>query len=61
MKLIQVLERNAHSSMEVTLVNGDTITASSWTVGPELLEAHKQKGFSIYIPLDKIMCFKATA
>lgn len=61
MKLKEILERNADNSMDVRLVNGETITATSWTVGDDLLEAHKQQGFSIYIRMDKIAFFKVTA
>jgi hypothetical protein len=46
--------------MDVELVNGVSVTAGSWTVGGELLEAHKQQGYSIYICLDKIVSFKVT-
>ena len=58
MKLIEVLEQNADKSMDVETVNGQTVTASSWTVGDALLEARKEQGFSIYICLDKIVSFK---
>jgi hypothetical protein len=60
MKLTEVLAQNANKSMDVELVNGNTVTASSWTVGEELVEANKQQGFSIYIRLDKIVSFKVT-
>ena len=58
MKLTDVLQQNADNSMDVETVNGQTVTASSWTVGDELLEARKEQGFSIYICLDKIVSFK---
>jgi hypothetical protein len=60
MKLTDILEQNADKSMDVELVNGVSVTAGSWTVGDELLEAHKQQGYSIYICLDKIVSFKVT-
>jgi hypothetical protein len=60
MKLTDILEHNADKSMDVELVNGVSVTAGSWTVGGELLEAHKQQGYSIYICLDKIVSFKVT-
>jgi hypothetical protein len=59
MKLREVLERNANNSMDVELCNGQSVTATSWTVGDEVLEAHKQQGFSIYVCLDKIVSLKA--
>jgi len=59
MKLTEVLERNADNSMDIELVNGQNITATSWTVGDQVLEAHKQQGYSIYICLDKIVSVKA--
>ena len=58
MKLADVLEHNADKSMDVETLSGQTVTASSWTVGDELLEARKEQGFSIYICLDKIVSFK---
>ena len=58
MKLVDVLKQNADKSMDVALVNGETVTAGSWTIRDELLEAHKQQGFSVYICLDKIVSFK---
>jgi len=61
MKLTDILEQNADRSMDVELVNGVSVTASSWTVGDELLEAHKQQGYTIYICLDKIVSIKVTA
>jgi hypothetical protein len=60
MTLTDILEQNADKSMDVELVNGVSVTAGSWTVGDELLEAHKQQGYSIYICLDKIVSFKVT-
>jgi hypothetical protein len=60
MKLNDILEQNADRSMDVEMVNGVTVTAGSWTVGDELLEAHKQQGYSVYICLDKIVSFKVT-
>lgn len=60
MKLTEILQQNANHSMDVELVSGETVTASTWTVGDELLEAHKQQGFSVYICLDKIVSFKVT-
>jgi hypothetical protein len=60
MKLTDILEQNADKSMDVELVNGVSVTAGSWTVGDELLEAHKQQGYSVYICLDKIVSFKVT-
>jgi hypothetical protein len=60
MKLTDILEQNADKSMDVELVNGVSVTAGSWAVGDELLEAHKQQGYSIYICLDKIVSFKVT-
>lgn len=60
MKLTEVLEQNANKSMDVELVNGNTVTASSWTVGDDFVEANKQQGFSIYICLDKIVSIKVT-
>ena len=59
MKLTEVLERNANHSMDIELVNGQNVTATSWSVGDEVLEAHKQQGYSIYICLDKIVSVKA--
>jgi hypothetical protein len=44
--------------MDVEMVNGVTVTASSWIVGDELLEARKQQGYTIYICLDKIVSIK---
>ncbi len=61
MKLTDILEQNADRSMDVELVNGVSVTASSWTVGDELLEAHKQQGYTIYICLNKIVSIKVTA
>ena len=61
MKLTDILEQNADRSMDVEMVNGVSITAGSWTVGDEVLEAHKQQGYSVYICLDKIVSFKVTA
>lgn len=61
MKLTDILEQNADRSMDVELVNGVSVTASSWTVGDELLEAHKQQGYTVYICLDKIVSIKVTA
>jgi hypothetical protein len=58
MKLANVLEQNANRSMDIELVNGSTVTAGSWTVGDELVGAHKQKGYTIYICLDKIVSIK---
>jgi hypothetical protein len=58
MKLTNILEQNADRSMDVEMVNGVTVTASSWIVGDELLEARKQQGFTIYICLDKIVSIK---
>jgi hypothetical protein len=60
MKLTDILEQNADKSMDVEMVNGVSVTAGSWTVGDELLEAHKQQGYSVYICLDKIVSFKVT-
>ena len=60
MKLTDILEQNADRSMDVEMVSGVTVTAGSWTVGDELLEAHKQQGYSVYICLDKIVSFKVT-
>jgi hypothetical protein len=60
MKLTDILEQNADRSMDVEMVSGVTVTASSWTVGDELLEAHKQQGYTVYICLDKIVSFKVT-
>jgi hypothetical protein len=60
MNLMHVLKQNEDKSMDVALVNGETVTAGSWTVSDELLEAHKQQGFSVYICLDKIVSFKVT-
>jgi len=60
MKLIEVLEQNANKSMDVELVNGNTVTASSWTVGDDFVEANKQQGFSICVSLDKIVSIKVT-
>jgi hypothetical protein len=61
MKLTDILEQNANRSMDVEMVNGVSVTAGSWTVGDELLEAHKQQGYTVYICLDKIVSFKVTA
>jgi hypothetical protein len=58
MKLTNILEQNADRSMDVEMVNGVTVTASSWIVGDELLEARKQQGYTIYICLDKIVSIK---
>lgn len=58
MKLTDILELNANRSMDVELVNGSTVTAGSWTVGDELIGAHKQKGYTVYISLDKIVSIK---
>lgn len=58
MKLIDVLKQNVNKSMDVQLVSGVTITAGSWSVGDELLEAHKQQGYLIYISMDKIVSLK---
>jgi len=58
MKLTNILEHNADRSMDVEMVNGVTVTASSWIVGDELLEARKQQGYTIYICLDKIVSIK---
>jgi hypothetical protein len=61
MKLIEVLERNANNSMDIQLTNGQKVTATSWSVGDEVLEAHKQQGYSIYICLDKIVSVQASS
>lgn len=61
MKLIEVLERNSNNSMDIELTNGKSITATSWTVGAEVLEAHKQQGYSMYICLDKIVSVKTSS
>jgi len=61
MKLTDILEQNADKSMDVEMVNGVSVTAGSWTVGDELLEAHKQQGYTVYICLDKIVSFKVTS
>jgi hypothetical protein len=58
MKLVDILELNANRSMDIELVNGTTVTAGSWTVKDELIGAHKQKGYTIYICLDKIVSIK---
>lgn len=60
MKLTDVLERNANKAIEVQTVNSETVTASSWRIGEDVLEARKQQGFSVYIPLDKIVFVKVT-
>jgi hypothetical protein len=60
MKLTDILEQNADRSMDVEMVNGVTVTAGRWAVGEELLEAHKQQGYTVYICLDKIVSFKVT-
>lgn len=60
MKLMDVLAQNANKSMDVELVNGNTVTASRWTVGEDFVEANKQQGFSIYISLDRIVSIKVT-
>jgi hypothetical protein len=44
--------------MDVEMVNGATVTAGSWSIGDELVGAHKQKGYTIYICLDKIVSIK---
>jgi hypothetical protein len=46
--------------MDVELVNGNTVTASSWKVGDDFVEANKQQGFSICISMDKIVSIKVT-
>jgi hypothetical protein len=61
MKLAEILEQNSDRSMDIELVNGVSVTAGSWTVGDEVLEAHKQQGYTVFICLDKIVSFKVTA
>ena len=58
MKLADILEQNSNRSMDVELINGSTVTASSCTVGDEVVGAYKQKGYTIYICLDKIVSIK---
>lgn len=58
MKLAEILEQNATKAMEVQTVNRETITASAWMVGEDVLVANKQQGIAIYISLDKIVSCK---
>lgn len=62
MKLVDVLTDNAANRMDIEPVSGETVSADSWTIGDELVEAHigdkQEGGYSIYINLNHIVSFR---
>ena len=62
MRLTEILEQNLENRMDVDSVLGETVSANSWTIGEEVLQANIGEkgsgGYSVYISLNHITTVK---